>query len=84
MLISGPLLLAKNFEKRQIAYRTCSRLTGADGSTGVWKAVQKLEIPLQNAIACLPLPRVRLPIQNLMLKLFLSSCLEASYKIYEN
>ena len=60
-----------------------SRLTGVDGSTGVWKAIRRLEI---NTIACSPLPRVRLPVQNLTLKFrrlkfsqFLFSYLEVKY-----
>ena len=92
MLISGPLLLAMNFEKWHLvcgiladcccsvnlAYFHLSHfpqahyrclLSDVDRSTGVWKAVQRLEIPLQlNAIACSLLPCVRLPVQNLMLK----------------
>ena len=72
----------------QTRYRR--RLTGVrvDGSTGVWKAIRTLEI---NVIACSPLPRVQLPVQNLTLKFrrlkftqFLYSYLEASYEIYEN
>ena len=42
------------------------RLTGVDGSTGVWKAVRRLEIT--NAITCSPPPCVQLPVQNLTLK----------------
>ena len=74
----------------QTCYRR--RLTGVDGSTGVWKAVRMPEIPLvTNAIACSPLPCVRLPVQNLTLKFrllkfsqFLILYLEASYEIYKN
>ena len=34
--------------------RYCRRLTGVDGSIGVWKAIRRLEIPLQTP----SLPRV--------------------------